>query len=222
MTRIQKHFKSKFRYKLFVSKTSKFEISSTNAFDVVENINPSSWKSSAASYTALTTIPDSWNKDTKSREQYIKSQKKAFDSTYSYTVIDGQKKVLGKGTFGTVYKAKSKVNNAEVAIKFPNGIKDEQTAIDAVDAARLEVALWKKLKGFPYILPLLDQFVIGTDHQPSLPALVTVTPCINGGTLHTLIKSRHPEALPDDEAWIISKQILLARKFVLFLFEFSA
>lgn len=150
---------------------------------------------------------------------YVDLQQREFQNKYSYVLQNGSKRVLGKGAFGTVYLATSQKDNSQVAIKIPSGIVKMKMAKKAIDDSQLEIGLWKKLSAFPYILSLLDHFVI---KHNEFPVLVTVTPYIEHGTLHNYLFDVHTKGVPNHEAWLISKQLMMAGKLLLLLFGFSA
>ena len=170
----------------------------------------------------ISVLPNGWKPDSQSIENCTKSEKKAFDDKYKIMEEGGNRIFIGAGAFGTVYLAKSKEseNQDRFAIKFPTGIADEETAILALENAQLEIRLWKNFAGFPYILRLLDKYILRNNEEQKLPVLVTVTPYIKGGTLRRYIEDLcggdlTQQGVPNHEAWLVSKQLLLTSKFVL-------
>ena len=113
---------------------------------------------------------------------------------------------IDKGAFGSVHQATKLDGNDKVAIKIPLGIEDKITAVKSVKAGMKEVRIWKQISMCPFVLPLLDQFVL--KNECGQPVMVTVTPFIQNGTLHKRIEAK--DKLPAMEAWLVAYQLSLA------------
>lgn len=129
---------------------------------------------------------------------------------------------LGDGSFGIVYKAAvKKQGNGEVeyvAIKRPHKVYGKERmalAHQNVTEALSEIEIWRVLshEGSPYILGLLDYFVVKDDR--GLPQLLTVSPYMEDGTLEEYIEFKpngevRLGGLPLQESAIFAKQYFLA------------
>ena len=114
--------------------------------------------------------------------------------------------LIDKGAFGEVHLATASEGNEEVAIKTPYGIDEMDTAIRAVREGMKEVRIWQQISRCPFVLPLLDQFVLKNENN--VPVMVTVTPFIKSGTLHNRVEAKGK--LPAMEAWLVAYQLSLA------------
>lgn len=139
-------------------------------------------------------------------EALLEEEKERFDRRYSFAPNDQR---LGSGAFGIVYKGYDETNNP-VAIKVPT-VRSGVEAKQALEHVGNEVRNWKKISGSPFILDLLEFFVLARG-SGDLPVLCTVSPFINGGTLLEYNIEHSDDGLPHCQAWLASKQLMLAVK----------
>jgi serine/threonine protein kinase len=139
-------------------------------------------------------------------EALLREEKERFDRRYSFAPNDQR---LGSGAFGIVYKGYDE-NNNPVAVKVPS-VRSRVEAKEALEHAGKEVRNWKKISGSPFILDLLEFFVLAHGNG-NFPVLCTVSPCITGGTLMDYMVEQGYDGLPHCQAWLASKQLMLAVK----------
>ena len=163
-----------------------------------------------AAMTYLKVLPEDWERN----QDFIKEERAGFEGKYTFEkVFDPHSKAsyhveLGQGTFGIVYKAKS-VDGTLVAIKIP-----KQMTRKAVKDGSNEIQIWKQLGGSPFLLKLLDYYLL-REKNARMPVLCTITPFVDGGTLDDYIadmdKNGLPDGIPNRLVWssLVAKQLTL-------------
>ena len=174
-----------------------------------------SYRKAALKFNSL--LPTEVKKNNDEFQEYLTSQQNEFDKDYEFVTQNGKLVELGRGTFGVVYKVQSKhVAGPPLAIKFPLQIGSFPRAKEAIKDCMEEVRIWSKLSN-PYILKLRGYYVLQIPGK-TFPALCPVTAAVPDGDLMTRIfdfEEKNPNGvlgLPRDEAWLASKQLLLARE----------
>ena len=166
-------------------------------------------KNAATAY--LKVLPKDWERN----EDFIKDEQAGFEGKYKYEkVYDPHSKAfynveLGQGTFGTVYKAKAK-DGTMVAIKIPKHMTRK-----AVEDGSNEIQIWNQLFGSPFLLKLLDYYLLRVNKNSRMPVLCTITPFVDGGTLDDYIgemdKNGLPDGIPNRLVWscLVAKMLML-------------
>jgi serine/threonine protein kinase len=169
--------------------------------------------------TTLTLLPKNWH-----MSGFLLEQKNEFDAKYVKRKVK-----IGNGSFGTVYLGSLKPNESEqVAIKVVCKCRDddddmpEKLAAAFIDGALKEVAIWSKVKASPFILDLIDCFVIknnagGNKKNHPARSLYIITPFVPCDLEQYIVKEYFNAGLPVKTVCVVAIQLLLAGTFFLLL-----
>jgi serine/threonine protein kinase len=168
----------------------------------------------------LKRLPKNWQ-----TSDFLQQQKNKFNAKYLKRTV-----MIGKGSFGTVYLGSLKKDESEkVAIKVckcrdhDDDDMSEKRATTFIDNALTEVAIWSKVQASPFILDLIDCFVIknnaGNKNHPA-PSLCIIMPFVPRDLEEYIVKDCFNAGLPFKTVCVVAIQLLLAGKFSFcFVFE---